>query len=73
MVDDNKLGNEGASSIGQALERSGVSEVQMSNAWCLMVDNNQIGDEGVATLAKALEKNGSLLSLQLSNRPVNPQ
>ena len=63
LLDDNKIGHEGAAAIAAALESN--SKLQE-----LGIDNNNIGDKGAVAIAMALRSNKTLQHLRLSKNNI---
>ena len=55
-LDFNKIGDQGASAIGEALKVNGALTT-------LRLGNNNIGEQGVIAIANALKVNGALKTL----------
>ena len=57
----NCIGNDGAISLAQALEKN-------STLTSIDLSHNEIGDEGAKAIAEALEKNSTLASMDLTGQ-----
>ena len=75
VVPGNNIGDEGATSFGNSLEKNSVLTSLNLNSMCpykknklqltYAVADNNIGDEGAISLGNSLEKNSVLTSLKL--------